>query len=230
MGFWVTLLTILHILLCIFLIIIVLLQPGRTGGMGAAFGGSSQTIFGAKGAGTFLERLTAISAALFVITSISLAYLSTSRESILKEKAKEREKEIIAREVKPPVKEEETQKQKTQGVSLDGGIKDSDGSVDKENVTDIIAKDITVEPNLEPDHTPVLIEKISNTQLNQNKLIHKEEQVKIKDITLPQKEKGGNQTKFQPTKGLIKTKTYPKAPTQPNVVSPSTPNPINSPY
>jgi len=50
------LLIILHILACFVLILIVLLQAGKGADMGAAFGGSSQTVFGSSGAGTFLER------------------------------------------------------------------------------------------------------------------------------------------------------------------------------
>ena len=54
-----TLLIILHILICFVLILIVLLQAGKGANMGAAFGGSSQTVFGSSGAGTFLGKLTA---------------------------------------------------------------------------------------------------------------------------------------------------------------------------
>lgn len=78
-----TLITIVHVLVGIFLILVVLLQGGKGAGLGAAFGGSSQTVFGASGAGSFLARLTAIAAALFVITSISLSYFSSKSESAL---------------------------------------------------------------------------------------------------------------------------------------------------
>jgi preprotein translocase subunit SecG len=54
-----TLVTILHILACLILIMIVLLQAGKGANMGAAFGGSSQTVFGSSGAGTFLGKMTA---------------------------------------------------------------------------------------------------------------------------------------------------------------------------
>jgi len=82
-----TFLTILFVSVCLFLILVVLLQTGKGGGMGGAFGGSSQTVFGGRGAGTFLTRLTAISAIAFMLTSIALAYLSSSGESSLKKKS-----------------------------------------------------------------------------------------------------------------------------------------------
>ena len=78
-----TFLSILYVLVCLFLILVVLLQPGR-GGVGGAFGGgSSQTVFGGSGAGNFLTRLTSISAALFMILSASLAYMSSSSDKSL---------------------------------------------------------------------------------------------------------------------------------------------------
>jgi preprotein translocase subunit SecG len=78
-----TFLSILYVLVCLFLILVVLLQPGR-GGVGGAFGGgSSQTVFGSSGAGNFLTRLTSISAALFMILSATLAYMSSSSDKSL---------------------------------------------------------------------------------------------------------------------------------------------------
>jgi preprotein translocase subunit SecG len=78
----VTLLTIVHITVCLFLILVVLLQAGKGGGMGIAFGGSgSQTVFGSSGAGNFLTRLTSITAALFLLTSLALAHYSSRQDS-----------------------------------------------------------------------------------------------------------------------------------------------------
>jgi preprotein translocase subunit SecG len=78
-----TFLSILYVLVCLFLILVVLLQPGR-GGVGGAFGGgTSQTVFGGSGAGNFLTRLTSISAALFMILSATLAYMSSSSDKSL---------------------------------------------------------------------------------------------------------------------------------------------------
>lgn len=77
-----------YVLVCVFLILVVLLQAGK-GGMGAAFGGSSQTVFGSSGAGNFLTRLTVISAGLFMLLSATLTYVSSSGEKSL-EKASEK--------------------------------------------------------------------------------------------------------------------------------------------
>ena len=84
----ITLITILHVFVCVFLILVVLLQAGRGGGMGAAFGGSSQTVFGGAGAGNFLTRLTVIMAALFMLLSATLAYLSSGSDKALENAAK----------------------------------------------------------------------------------------------------------------------------------------------
>jgi len=75
--------TVLHILVCMALILIVLLQAGKGAEMGAAFGGASQTIFGSSGAMGFLTKLTTIAAVIFMITSLLLAFTSTKRASSL---------------------------------------------------------------------------------------------------------------------------------------------------
>src|SRR5215510_15752834 len=87
----ITFLYILYVMVCVFLILVVLLQAGR-GGMGSAFGGSSQTVFGSSGAGNFLTRLTVVSAALFMMLSATLTYVSSSGEKSL-ERASERVRE-----------------------------------------------------------------------------------------------------------------------------------------
>ena len=69
----------LHVLACIGLILIVLLQRGKGADLGAAFGGSSQTVFGSRGAGGFLTKLTTIVAVLFMFTCLGLAYISSHR-------------------------------------------------------------------------------------------------------------------------------------------------------
>jgi preprotein translocase subunit SecG len=63
-----TIIIVLHILVCVALILIVLLQAGKGAEMGAAFGGASQTIFGSAGAMGFLSKLTAVAAIIFMIT------------------------------------------------------------------------------------------------------------------------------------------------------------------
>jgi len=67
------LLTVLHVLVCLALISIVLLQHGKGADIGAAFGGSSQTIFGSAGATTFLGKLTAGAAIIFMLTTLGLS-------------------------------------------------------------------------------------------------------------------------------------------------------------
>jgi len=73
------LLIIIHVLACLGLILIVLLQRGKGADLGAAFGGSSQTVFGSQGAGGFLARLTTVSAVVFMVTCLTLAYISSHR-------------------------------------------------------------------------------------------------------------------------------------------------------
>ena len=77
--------TVLHVLVCIFLIVIVLLQRGKGAEVGAVFGGGGGgTMFGARGAGNFLTRLTTASAATFMVTSLVLAlFAQQSAESSL---------------------------------------------------------------------------------------------------------------------------------------------------
>src|SRR5215471_18463657 len=78
----VTFLTIVHVFVCLFLILVVLLQAGKGGGMGIAFGGAgSQTVFGSSGAGNFLTRLTSITAFVFLVTSLGLAHYSSQQDS-----------------------------------------------------------------------------------------------------------------------------------------------------
>lgn len=75
-----TLLIIIHVAVCVALIMIVLLQTGKGADMGAAFGGgSSQTLFGSTGAGTFFGKATTAIAIIFMITSLGLAYISSNR-------------------------------------------------------------------------------------------------------------------------------------------------------
>ena len=88
----------LHIIVCVALILIVLLQKGKGADMGAAFGGSSQTMFGGAGASSFLSKITATAAIIFMITSLLLSLiLSGKRDSSIMEGA----------EVSVPVAQEE---------------------------------------------------------------------------------------------------------------------------
>src|SRR5688500_17489244 len=78
----VTLITIIHVLVCLFLILVVLLQAGKGGGMGLAFGSSAaQTVFGGSGAGNILTKITSATAGVFMLTSLTLAYFASARET-----------------------------------------------------------------------------------------------------------------------------------------------------
>ena len=80
-----TLLQIVHVSVCLFLMLVVLLQQGKGGGMGAAFGGgATQQVFGGRGAGNILTRATAICAGVFMLTIVTLAYVSSSGDHELK--------------------------------------------------------------------------------------------------------------------------------------------------
>src|SRR5499427_9923738 len=72
------LLTILHVIVCLFLIVVVLLQSGKAADLAGAFGGmGSQTAFGPRGSATLLSKATTISAVLFMLTSLALSILAT---------------------------------------------------------------------------------------------------------------------------------------------------------
>jgi preprotein translocase subunit SecG len=75
------LVTVIHVLVCIGLILVVLLQTGKGAEVGAVFGGSSATIFGSSGAGNFLSRLTTGMAIVFMITSLTLGYFAGRKPS-----------------------------------------------------------------------------------------------------------------------------------------------------
>ena len=79
-----TFLVILQILVALFMILVVLLQPGNRGGASAAFGGAgSDTAFGGRGANTFLAKLTFGAAALFMITNLALSLMTSHVASVL---------------------------------------------------------------------------------------------------------------------------------------------------
>lgn len=111
-----TLVLSIHIILCLFIIIIILLQSGKGSDMGAAFGGSSQTVFGPRGGATFLGKITTIIAVGFLVTCLALAYLTTekrkskiiSEQPAIEEKAPaEAEKPAQMQEKKEAPKEEQ---------------------------------------------------------------------------------------------------------------------------
>lgn len=83
--------TTLHVIVCLFLIAVVLLQHGKSADIAATFGGqSSQTAFGPRGAATLLSKATTVSAVIFMLTSISLSIMVSKRgastgESVMKD-------------------------------------------------------------------------------------------------------------------------------------------------
>jgi preprotein translocase subunit SecG len=77
------LLATLHIIVALILVFMVLLQKGKGADIGAAFGGASQTIFGPRGAQSFLAKLTTSAAILFMVTSLALALTSAKRSSVM---------------------------------------------------------------------------------------------------------------------------------------------------
>jgi preprotein translocase subunit SecG len=79
--------TIIHIIVSIVLILVVLLQAGKGASMGAAFGGSSQTLFGSTGPGTFLGKMTTVVATVFILTALSLSYLTIHKPPTAMNKA-----------------------------------------------------------------------------------------------------------------------------------------------
>ena len=80
-----TLLTIVHVVVCLFLVGIVLLQHGKGADIGATFGGSSQSLFGTEGPLPLLNKITTAVAIIFMLTSVTLAYISsqTSGTSVM---------------------------------------------------------------------------------------------------------------------------------------------------
>ena len=75
-------LTVLHVMVCLVLVVVVLLQHGKGADIGAVFGGgASSTVFGSRGAGNFLTRLTTGAALLFMVTSLWLSYLANTGSS-----------------------------------------------------------------------------------------------------------------------------------------------------
>jgi preprotein translocase subunit SecG len=92
-----TLITILHVIVCLFLMLTVLLQSGKGGGMGAAFGGgNAATVFGGSGASSFLRRLTAGAGTIFILTSMLLAFLASHNSADALEKFGEQQEKLAS--------------------------------------------------------------------------------------------------------------------------------------
>ncbi len=77
-------LTAIHVLVCFFLIFVVLLQSGQAADLAGAFGGGgSQTALGMRGAATLLQKLTTVSAIVFMLTSLSLGIVGRTESSVI---------------------------------------------------------------------------------------------------------------------------------------------------
>src|SRR5882724_12173062 len=114
-----TLITILHVLVCLFLMLTVLLQSGKGGGMGGAFGGgNAATVFGGSGASTFLKRLTAGASTVFMLTSMLLAFLASHNSADALEKFGEQQEKLAA----------EKEAAKTKALESGNGSGSSSGS------------------------------------------------------------------------------------------------------
>ena len=74
-------LTVIHVVVCLFLVVIVLLQHGKGADVGATFGGSSESLFGTEGPIPLMNKITTSAAIIFMVTSISLAYLSANKST-----------------------------------------------------------------------------------------------------------------------------------------------------
>ena len=80
-------LTVIHVIACAFLILVILIQPGKSGGLGIFGSAGAQQVFGGRGAGNFLTKTTWTTAGIFFVTSISLAYLSSSTDEGLQKRS-----------------------------------------------------------------------------------------------------------------------------------------------
>ena len=92
----------LHVLVSTILISMVLLQKGKGADIGAAFGGASNTVFGPRGAQSFMSKLTTGAAVIFMITSLSLALTTSKKGSIMEGVKQEQSQTAPAMPVAPP--------------------------------------------------------------------------------------------------------------------------------
>lgn len=97
-------LVVVHVIACVFLMLVVLIQPGKSGGMGAFTGAAATQVFGGSGAGNILTKITWVTAAVFFVTNTSLAYLSSSSDESLRAKAALHAKREKTGEIPAPLK------------------------------------------------------------------------------------------------------------------------------
>lgn len=125
MEFFIPIIKVIHIIVSIFLILVILLQPGKSGDLGSVFGGgTSESVFGSAGAVPFLSKLTRLLAVIFLLSSLSLGYFSVQsiNESVIQEGA-------------PSQQTESTGNQETgdgSGVPSESTVDDSPGVDDLE--------------------------------------------------------------------------------------------------
>ena len=103
-------LTWLHVAACFFLILVVLIQPGKSGGLGALGGAGATQVFGGGGATNLLSKITWVTAGIFFTTSLSLAYLSSSTADSLEARAASTESESLDTIDKAPKKTDDSKK------------------------------------------------------------------------------------------------------------------------
>jgi len=103
----------MHVIVCVILVLVVLLQSGRSADLAGAFGGgATQTAFGSRGPASFLSKMTTVAAVVFMVTSIALSMIAVKSESksILEGKqqqsAQPAEKETAAPPVAVPTREQ----------------------------------------------------------------------------------------------------------------------------
>jgi len=129
----ITLLTVVHVAVCLFLIVIVLLQHGKGADAGATFGGSGQSLFGTEGPLPLLNKITTTVAIVFMLTSVALAYFSSSKSTGSVMSGLNKPKAAAVEKVKMPAQKEEKvipmpvtapEDQKAAPVSTEGPAKE----------------------------------------------------------------------------------------------------------
>ncbi len=144
-------LTVLHVVVCIFLVTVVLLQRGKGAEIGAVFGsGASSTVFGGRGAGNFLTKLTTGSAIVFMITSLSLSYLATeNREERLQFDSPE-----AAAAMEGTAAEEGSVFDEVEGAAEERGGFEEVGEVPAAALVDEAEEAVEADPGAEAPNTP----------------------------------------------------------------------------
>ena len=126
-----TVILVLHFMVCFVLITVVLLQRGKGADLGAALGGGgANTVFGSRGAGNFLTKLTTGSAVVFMLTSLTLAYFDTheSEVALFDQKALKAEQEAEGAEASALGEDGESLELEDLGLEDVGGLEEIDPS------------------------------------------------------------------------------------------------------